>query len=160
MFALSVLRAKPTSHITHQQFATFHSTQPRISLGTHCPSDTAHTPSPSHRRRNSARHIMAWRAGFQFVSIACCGSRKCEADKRYEEREIGKMQGMLEHDDSDREMESLDGSRAQDLLLGVEASDNRGLQIEEEGQNDDDLQNDGAIQDDGAVRDLKPKWYC
>jgi hypothetical protein len=98
---------------------------------------------------------MAWRAGFQFVSIACCGSRKCEADKRYEEREIGKMQGMLEHDDSDREMESLDGSRAQDLLLGVEASDNRGLQIEEEGQNDDDLQDDGAIQDDGAVRDGK-----
>lgn len=90
---------------------------------------------------------MAWRAGFQFVSIACCGSRNHETGKRYEEREIGEMQGLLEHDDPDREMGSLDGSRAQDLLLQVEASENRGLQIEEEGQNADGLQDDGAARD-------------
>ena len=131
----------PTSkaNITHQQIETSRPTQPHISLDARCPSDTANTPSPSYRHRNSAHHIMAWRAGFQFISIACCGSRKCEADKRYEEREIGETQGLLEHDDSGREMELFDGSRAQDLLIRVEASDNRGLQIEEEGQDDDGL---------------------
>jgi len=91
---------------------------------------------------------MARRAGFQFVSIACCGSRNRETGKQYEEREIGETQGLLEHDDSVREMGSLDGSRAQDLLLRVEASDNRGLQIEEEGQNTDGLQDHGVVQND------------
>lgn len=83
---------------------------------------------------------MAWRAGFQFVATACCGPRESKADKQYEEQGNEEAQIPLERGDLDKGPESLDHFRAQDLLLRVEAYNNRELQVEVEEELQDNTQ--------------------